>query len=41
MRVGASNQEYSTEQYVEHELNSETRSEFINGQLFEIAGEKT
>lgn len=41
MRVEtAADKKYSVEEYIQHELNSEVRSEFINGQLFEMAGEK-
>jgi Uma2 family endonuclease len=30
----------SVEEYIEHELKAERRSEYINGQLFEMPGEK-
>jgi len=40
MRVSTSNKKYTVEEYIQHELNSQVRSEFINGQLFEMAGEK-
>lgn len=40
MRVKTSNKNYTVEEYIQHELKSEVRSEFINGQLFEMPGEK-
>lgn len=40
MQVDTSNKKYTIEEYIRHELKSEVRSEFINGQLFEMAGEK-
>src|SRR4051794_18441191 len=40
MRAGTSNRIYTVEEYIHHELRSEVRSEFINGQLFEMPGEK-
>ena len=40
MRVSASDKIYTIEEYIQHELKSLVRSEFINGQLFEMAGEK-
>jgi len=40
MRVNTSNKKYTVEEYIHHELKSAVRSEFINGQLFEMAGEK-
>lgn len=40
MRVETSDKKYTVEEYIQHELNSPVRSEFINGQLFEMAGEK-
>ena len=30
----------SEEEYIQHELKSERRSEYINGQLFEMPGEQ-
>ena len=40
MRVSDSNKIFTCEEYIQHELKSQVRSEFINGQLFEMAGEK-
>lgn len=40
MRVDTSDKKYTVEEYIQHELKSQARSEFINGQLFEMAGEK-
>ena len=40
MRVSDSNKIFTGEEYIQHELKSQVRSEFINGQLFEMAGEK-
>jgi len=40
MRLDTSNRIYTVEEYIQHELSAERRSEFINGQLFEMAGEK-
>ena len=40
MQIATSNKKYSVEEYIAHELKSPVRSEFINGQLFEMAGEK-
>ena len=40
MRTGTSNKIVSLEKYIQHELKAEIRSEFINGQLFEMPGEK-
>ena len=40
MHVATSDKKYSVEEYITHELKSPVRSEFINGQLFEMAGEK-
>ena len=31
---------YTVEEYIQHEWTAERRSEFINGQLFEMPGEK-
>ena len=40
MRVGTSNKIYSVEEYIKHEWKAQSRSEYINGQLFEMPGEK-
>jgi Uma2 family endonuclease len=40
MRTGTSDRTYNLEEYIQHELRAEVRSEFINGQLFEMPGEK-
>lgn len=40
MQVATSDKKYTVEEYIKHQLKSQTRSEFINGQLFEMAGEK-
>ncbi|HEY6978617.1 MAG TPA: Uma2 family endonuclease [Chitinophagaceae bacterium] len=40
MRTAESDRIFTVEEYIKYELTSETRHEFINGQLFEIAGEK-
>jgi Uma2 family endonuclease len=40
MRPGTSNRIYTVEEYIRYELRSQVRSEFINGQLFEMVGEK-
>ena len=40
MEVKSENKIYTVEEYIQHELKSQVRSEFINGQLFEMAGEK-
>ena len=40
MRIETSDKKYTVEEYIKHELKSQVRSEFINGQLFEMAGEK-
>ncbi len=40
MRVDTTDKKYTVEEYIQHELKSPVRSEFINGQLFEMAGEK-
>ena len=40
MRAGTSDKIFTVEEYIQHELRSPLRSEFINGQLFEMAGEK-
>jgi Uma2 family endonuclease len=40
MRTAASDRTLTVDEYIQHELKAEVRSEFINGQLFEMAGEK-
>jgi Uma2 family endonuclease len=40
MRVQTSDKRYTVEEYIHHELKSQIRSEFIDGQLYEMAGEK-
>jgi Uma2 family endonuclease len=40
MRPGTSDKIFTVEEYIQHELKSQRRSEFINGQLFEMPGEK-
>jgi Uma2 family endonuclease len=40
MRTAESDKIFTVEEYIKHELISERRHEFINGQLFEMAGEK-
>ncbi len=40
MRAGTSDKIYTVEEYIQHELSSQVRSEFVNGQLFEMSGEK-
>jgi Uma2 family endonuclease len=40
MRARVSDKIFTVEEYIQHELKSPVRSEFINGQLFEMAGEK-
>ena len=40
MQIETSDKKYTVEEYITHELKSQVRSEFINGQLFEMAGEK-
>lgn len=40
MRTAAYDKIYTVEEYIQEELSSEVRHEFINGQLFEMAGEK-
>ncbi len=40
MRAAVNDKIYTVEEYVQEELQSEVRHEFINGQLFEMAGEK-
>lgn len=40
MRVATSEKKLTVDEYITHELASERRSEYINGQLFEMPGEK-
>lgn len=40
MRIGSLNRTFTVDEYIQHELIAERRSEFINGQLFEMPGEK-
>jgi len=40
MRSVTSDKIYTVQEYVEHEWSAQARSEFINGQLFEMPGEK-
>ncbi len=40
MRFVTSDKIYSVEEYIQHEWSALARSEFINGQLFEMPGEK-
>jgi Uma2 family endonuclease len=40
MRTGTSTKLLSVEEYIRHEWTAQARSEFINGQLFEMPGEK-
>jgi len=40
MRTGTSNKIFTIEEYIQHEWTAPARSEFINGQLFEMPGEK-
>lgn len=40
MRTATSDNVFTVEEYIQHELKAEIRSEFINGQLFEMPGEK-
>src|SRR3954451_1188913 len=40
MRPAVSDKIFSVDEYIQHELKSPVRNEFINGQLFEMAGEK-
>jgi Uma2 family endonuclease len=40
MRAGTSNKMYTVEEYIKHEWTAPVRNEFINGQLFEMPGEK-
>ena len=40
MRTAESDKIFTLEEYIQYELASERRHEFINGQLFEMPGEK-
>ncbi len=40
MRTVTSDKTYTVEEYIQHEWSAPRRSEFINGQLFEMPGEK-
>ncbi len=40
MRNAVNDKIYTVEEYIQYEFRSERRHEFINGQLFEMAGEK-
>lgn len=40
MRNAVDDKIYTVEEYIQYELNSERRHEFVNGQLFEMPGEK-
>ncbi len=40
MRNAVDDKIYTVEEYIQYELKSERRHEFINGQLFEMPGEK-
>ena len=40
MRVATSEKKFTVDEYIAHELASQRRSEYINGQLFEMPGEK-
>ncbi len=40
MRVATTDKMISVEEYIAHELSAERRNEYINGQLFEMPGEK-
>ena len=40
MRQVSSDKIYSVQEYIQHEWSASLRSEFINGQLFEMPGEK-
>ena len=40
METAVSDKIYTVEEYIQEELRSEVRHEFVNGQLFEMAGEK-
>jgi len=40
MRTAANDRIFTVEEYIKNELTSERRHEFVNGQLFEMPGEK-
>lgn len=40
MQTNTSNKMFSVEEYIRHEWTAPFRSEFINGQLFEMSGQK-
>nr|MBA4140718.1 Uma2 family endonuclease [Segetibacter sp.] len=40
MRTVTLNKIYTVEEYIQHEWSAPARSEFVNGQLFEMPGEK-
>ncbi len=40
MRTVSSDKTYTVEEYIQHEWSAPARNEFINGQLFEMPGEK-
>jgi Uma2 family endonuclease len=40
MRTGSLNKIFTVEEYIQHEWTAPARNEFINGQLFEMPGEK-
>lgn len=40
MRQVTSDRIYSVEEYIQHEWSAAVRSEFINGELFEMPGEQ-
>jgi len=40
MRTAQSDKIFTVEEYIKHELTSERRHEFVNGQLFEIPEKK-
>jgi len=40
MKTAVSDKIYTVAEYIQEELRSEVRHEFVNGQLFEMAGEK-
>jgi Uma2 family endonuclease len=40
MRTAVNDKIFSLEEYIQHELHAERRSEFINGQLYPMPGEK-
>ena len=40
MQLETNKRVYTVDEYIQHELKSAVRSEFVNGQLFEMSGEK-